>query len=104
MRFSDGDQEILAPENFYFPDPEKPVLLVEIGEMKDHEIVIVVNINFGALVVLLFTVFDVEGMEMEIIPEVVKVIVGGINDMVPSECPDFNSFDHSPSSLLHDEQ
>ena len=54
----DGDDVVLAPEDFHLLDFHELVLMVEVGKMQDKEVIIVVNIVFGALVDR-FAVLDV---------------------------------------------
>ena len=72
--FLDGDDVLLAPENLHLLDFHELVLTVEVGEMQDKEIIVVVNVDFRALVDGL-AVFDVQRVEMESVFQEFKVFL-----------------------------
>ena len=61
--------------------------------MKDQEIIIVVNIDFRALVHGL-TVFNIQGVEMETIFEKFEILFTWIVQVTPSYIADFKAVDH----------
>jgi hypothetical protein len=72
-------------------------LAIEVGEMENQEVIIVVDIDFRALVDRL-TVFNVEGVKMETIFEKFKVLVARIVEMTPCNIADFETVNHTLSS------
>jgi hypothetical protein len=94
----DGDDVISAPENLHFLDFHELVLAVEVGEMKDEEIIIVVDVDFRALVDG-FAVFDVQRVEMESVFQEFKVFLGWVVEMTPSQVSDFQAVNHRPFPL-----
>jgi hypothetical protein len=61
-----GNYEIISPEDLYFLGFEKTVGPVEIGEMQDKEVIIVVDVDLGALVPAL-AVLNIQRVKVEIV-------------------------------------
>ena len=50
MRFADGDDVVLPPEDFYLSDADELVPFVEIRKMQYQKVVVVVFVDFRTLV------------------------------------------------------
>ena len=77
VRLADGDDIVLSPEDFHLFDADEFVAFVEIGEMEDKEIVVVVLVDFWALVSAA-AVFDVERVEVVGFKQVAVVFFAGV--------------------------
>jgi hypothetical protein len=97
VRLAYGDDVILSPENFHLLYLQKAVPAVEIGKMKDQEVIIVVNVDFGPLIGLASAILDIEGMKVEIVLQELQVLVGRVKYMVPLNGPCCDGFNHKPS-------
>jgi len=99
VALADGDDVILTPEDFHLLGFQETVPAVVMREMEDEEIIIVVYIDLGALIHTL-TVFDVEGVKVEIVLQEAKVFVGRVLDVMPLKRSDFNGLDHDGVPLV----
>ena len=63
MGLANGDDIVLAPEDFHLSDTDKLVAFVEIREMEDKEIIVVVLVDLRSLRGT-SAVLDVQGVEI----------------------------------------
>ena len=95
MRLPDSDDEVLSPEEFYLPGPDKTVLRIELGEQQDEKVVVVIDVDLRPLVGL-HTVLQVERMEMIGVLQERKILSRRVLQMLPFEPSYFDCFDHGP--------
>jgi hypothetical protein len=94
----DADNIILTPKEFYFLDGQETILKVKTGKMKDDKIIIIINIDLGSLVGT-SAVLYIQGVEMEVILQVLQVYFRRANNVVPSQGTNFYRINHNSSGL-----
>jgi hypothetical protein len=99
---ADGNHVIVAPKDFYLLGFQKTVDTVEFGKVQDDEVIIVVNVDLGTLIEFTPAVFDVEGMEIIIVFQKLKILFFGLDNMVPFNGSYFNGINHDslPSFMM----
>jgi hypothetical protein len=94
MGLVDADHKAISPEEFHFPDGQETILKIKTREMKNDKIIIIINVNLGSLVGTP-AVFDIKGVEMEIILQVLQVCFRRANNVLPPKGTYFDSVDHN---------
>jgi hypothetical protein len=71
---------------------------IKAGEMKDEKIIIIINVDLRSLVGTP-TVFDIQGMEVEVVFQVLQVFFRRAYDVVPPQGTYFYRINHNCSGL-----
>jgi hypothetical protein len=94
VRFADGDQEILSPENFYFFRVHEGLRGVETRKVEDQEVILLVHVDLGTQVHHAAAVFDVQRVEMVVVRKDLQILFIGPDDVRPFEVAEFDRFNH----------
>ena len=99
MGVAHRNDEVVPPENLGLFGSHQIGAGIENGEMKHKEIVIVVNVNLGTLYETV-AVFNVQGMELEVILQKIHIFHSGIRDMMPFQHTETNGVHHLKPPFL----
>jgi len=97
----DADHVVLTPEEFNFFDGQETILMIKTGKMKDDKIIIIINIYLGSLVGT-SAVFDIQGVEVEVILQVLQVYFRRAYYVVPPKGTYFYRINHNCAGLKDD--
>jgi hypothetical protein len=98
----DADHIVLSPEEFNLLDSQETILVIKTWEMKDDKIIIIINIDLGSLVGR-SAVFDIQGVEVEVILQVLQVYFRRAYNVVPPKGTYFYRINHKCAGLKDDD-